>query len=159
MEDAINVQINNEMWSSNLYLAMSAYCTHLGLNGFARWMDVQASEEMEHAKDMMNYLQSRGGRVMIKPVAAVDSDFGKPLDIAETFYKQECEVSAMIEGLIRLAREEKDMATENFFWKYITEQVEEESNAMGLVDDFRLAEDNKGAILFLDRELGGRVEE
>ena len=37
MQDAINEQINNEMYSSYLYLAMSAYCEQQQLTGCARW--------------------------------------------------------------------------------------------------------------------------
>ncbi|PID90928.1 MAG: ferritin [Bacteroidetes bacterium] len=156
MQDTINEQINKEMWSSNLYLSMSAHCSHVGLNGFAHWMTQQASEEMNHAMDMMKFLQDRGGKVEIKAVDAVETKFGEPLQIAEAFYEHECMVSQMILNVVQVAREEKDMATEDFFWKYVTEQVEEEANAMKMVDEFKLAMESRGAILFLDRELGGR---
>ena len=37
MEDELNKQINRELYSSYLYLAMSAYFKAGNLNGFAKW--------------------------------------------------------------------------------------------------------------------------
>ena len=103
---------------------------------------------------MMRYVITRGGKVEIKAVAAVETEFNSPLEIAEKAYHHECLVSEKIEGLVRIASEEKDMPSQDFFWKYIREQVEEEANATNLIERVRMAEG--AAILFLDKELAAR---
>ncbi len=154
MQDAINAQINLEMWSSNLYLSMSVHFAQKGLNGFAHWFAKQADEEMAHAKDMMHYIITRGGQVRLQAVEAVPTEFGTPLAIVEQAYEHECLVSSKIEELVHVASAEKDMASQDFFWKYIREQVEEEATASGLVEQVRMLDGH--AIMFLDRELAGR---
>ena len=146
MQSAINEQINFEMFSANTYLSMSAYFSQQGLDGFAHWYYMQYKEELAHAEDMMHYVITRGGKVEIKAVAAVETEFNSPLEIAEKAYHHEC--------LVRIASEEKDMPSQDFFWKYIREQVEEEANATNLIDRVRMAKD--AAILFLDKELAAR---
>lgn len=154
MQEAINLQINKEMWSANLYTSMAMHFASKGLDGFAHWFRKQAAEEMEHAHDMMNYIVMRGGRVKLMAVAGVPTEFDSELSIVEQAYEHECVVSEHIEELVRIANAEKDMASQDFFWKYIREQVEEEANASALVERVRMAEGH--AIMFLDRELAGR---
>ena len=154
MQDAINGQITLEMWSANIYLSMSAYFASQGLDGFAHWYRQQYREELEHAEDMIQYVIQRGGRVKIQAIPEVETEFDSALHIAEKAYAHECLVSEKIEELVRLASEEKDMPSQDFFWKYIREQVEEEATASSLVDRVRLASDH--AIIFLDKELSAR---
>ncbi len=154
MQDAINGQIMLEMWSANIYLSMSAYFASQGLDGFAHWYRQQYREELEHAEDMIQYVIQRGGRVKIQAIPEVETEFDSALHIAEKAYAHECLVSEKIEELVRLASEEKDMPSQDFFWKYIREQVEEEATASALVDRVRLASDH--AIIFLDKELSAR---
>ena len=154
MQDAINGQIMLEMWSANIYLSMSAYFASQGLAGFAHWYRQQYREELEHAEDMIQYVIQRGGRVKIQAIPEVETEFDSALHIAEKAYAHECLVSEKIEELVRLASEEKDMPSQDFFWKYIREQVEEEATASTLVDRVRLASDH--AIIFLDKELSAR---
>ena len=154
MQDAINGQITLEMWSANIYLSMSAYFASQGLDGFAHWYRQQYREELEHAEDMIQYVIQRGGRVKIQAIPEVETEFDSALHIAEKAYAHECLVPEKIEELVRLASEEKDMPSQDFFWKYIREQVEEEATASALVDRVRLASDH--AIIFLDKELSAR---
>ena len=154
MQDAINGQIMLEMWSANIYLSMSAYFASQGLDGFAHWYRQQYREELEHAEDMIQYVIQRGGRVKIQAIPEVETEFDSALHIAEKAYAHECLVSEKIEELVRLASEEKDMPSQDFFWKYIREQVEEEATASALVDRVCLASDH--AIIFLDKELSAR---
>ena len=116
MQSAINEQINFEMFSANTYLSMYAYFAQQGLDGFAHWYYMQYKEELAHAEDMMHYVITRGGKVEIKAVAAVETEFNSPLEIAEKAYHHECLVSEKIENLVRIASEEKDMPSQDFFW-------------------------------------------
>ena len=151
---AIDLQINREMWSSNLYLSMSMYLQHKGYAGMAKWLMAQSKEEMEHAYDMMNFVNRRGGRVTILPLEEVPTEFGSVADTFTQVYEHECKVTAWIEELVQVASAERDMASQDFFWKYIREQVEEEANATTLIDRIRLSEGH--SLLFLDKELGER---
>lgn len=158
MQKTINEQINAEMWSANLYLSMSVYCASNGLNGFANWLKMQSKEESFHAEEMMNYLLDRGGTVLISAVKSVPVEFGTPLEIMQQVYKHECDVSALIENVVRIAGEEKDMPSQDFFWKFVREQVGEEAAASNLVEQLKLANGDRTAILMLDREFAQRVQ-
>ncbi len=148
---AIDKQINLEMWSSNLYLSMSMYLQQKGYAGMAKWMMRQSKEEMEHAYDMMDFVNRRGGRVTILPLAEVPTEFGTVAELFTQLYEHECLVTSKIEEMVHLASKEGDMASQDFFWKYIREQVEEEDTASGIIDRINLSKEQ--SLIFLDEEL------
>lgn len=154
MQDAINVQINAEMWSSNLYLSMSLYFSKEGYDGFAKWMKFQSQEELTHAYDMIDYMIKRDGVPSIGAIAAVPTQWQGPLDAFENTFKHECKVSEMINVVVGVASGEKDNATQDFFWKYVREQVEEEATARGIIDKIKMA--GTAGIFFIDAQLGQR---
>ena len=151
---AINDQIKAEMWSSNLYLSMSVHFAQVGYNGFAHWLKKQSLEEMEHAYDMMDYLLKRGGEVKIEAIDAVPQKFGSVLEVVQQVYEHECKVTEMIEAVVRAASEAGDMASQDFFWKYIREQVEEEATAAEIVETIRLSQEQN--LIFIDHQLARR---
>ena len=108
LAEAFNAQVNAEMWSANLYLSMAVYFKKAGLNGFAHWMEKQASEEMEHAQEMIDYAIDRGGDVMIGQVNVVPTAWGNATEVFEHVYKHECHVSEMIDNMMNIAEEDKD---------------------------------------------------
>ena len=114
----------------------------------------QCKEELEHAEDMMHCIIQCGGKVKIQSIPTMETEFASVLEVAEKAYAHECLVSEKMEELVRLASTEADMPSQNFFWKYIREQVEEEATASKIVDRGRLASDH--AIIFLDKELASR---
>ena len=154
MQDAINEQVNREMWSAHLYLSMSAHFANEGLKGFSSWFYKQYKEEIAHAEDMMKYILTRGGKVEVRAVEAVPTTFESTLAIVEQVYEHECYVSSCIEDLVRVASKEQDMASQDFFWKYLREQVEEEETASDLLQSVRMAQDKY--LYQLDKELGER---
>ncbi|MDY6122848.1 MAG: ferritin [Porphyromonas sp.] len=154
VRQAINKQINAEMWSSNLYLSMSMHFKHVGYNGFAQWLFAQSREEMEHAYEMADFLNKRGGKVEIGALAAVPVDFGTPLEVFEQVYEHECKVTELIENVVRVASEARDMASQDFFWKFIREQVEEEDTAAGIVSDIKLA--GEAHLTLIDQAMASR---
>ncbi|MGD8237137.1 MAG: ferritin [Armatimonadota bacterium] len=157
MQDAINGQINAELYSSYLYLAMSAYFEDKSLGGFANWMRVQAQEEDMHAMKLYTYLAERGGRVLLKAIEEPPSEWDSPLAVFEATYEHEQKVTSLINALVDLARELSDHATESFLRWFVDEQVEEEQSADDIVQKLRLMEGFKGGLFMLDRELGQRV--
>ena len=156
IEKAINEQIVREMYSSNLYLSMSAYYASINLNGFANWMHLQAEEEMMHALKFFDYLIDRGGKVIIGAIAAPQTEWESPLAAFEDALKHEQLVTGWINDLADLAFSEKDHATSSMLQWFIDEQVEEEASTGDIVERLKLIGDSKGALFFLDNELKSR---
>lgn len=155
LETALNEQIAFEMQSANLYLSMAFYFDKEGFSGFSTWMKKQSEEEMDHAYQMASYLIKRGGTALVSPITApVKQTWSSPLEAFEDAYAHECHVSRSIDKLHDLARAENDKATEDFFWQFIREQVEEEATASSIVDRIRKMGDS--AIFNLDQQYGSR---
>ncbi|MDY3070103.1 MAG: ferritin [Parabacteroides sp.] len=154
LSEAFNAQVNAEMWSSNLYLSMAVYFKKQGLNGFAHWMQKQADEELEHAHDMIDFCLDRGGNIEIQQVNVVPSGWGSALEVFEHVYKHETYVSELIDKMVDIAESEKDRAAIDFLYKYVREQVEEESTAKSIVDEIK----NYGEchLGIMDHKLGKR---
>lgn len=157
VEEALNRQINAELYSAYLYLSMNAYFLSINLAGFANWMRVQALEETTHADKFYGFLNDRGGRVILAPIDGPPHDWSSPLAAFEDAYRHEQKVTAMINSLMDLALEEKDHATASMLSWFVDEQVEEESNADGIVRQLKLVGDNSGGLFMLDRELSARA--
>ena len=154
LQHAINEQITAEMWSSNLYLAMSFYMEREGYCGMASWLRRQSSEEKGHACEMASYIIKRCGKAKLDKIDVVPNDFGTPLEVFEQIYEHECHVSKMIDNLVDLAAAEKDKATQDFLWGFVREQVEEETTAISIVDMIKKA--GATGIFFVDAKLGER---
>jgi ferritin len=157
MLDAINDQINFEMFSGYIYLAMSADFRFKGMNGFANWMAVQEREENSHAMKMYDYIVQRGGRVDLKAIAQPPTTWKTPLAAFEHAYKHETIVTARINKLVDLATAERDHASVQFLQWFVTEQVEEEANAQEIIGQLKMAKDTPNLLFMIDRELGQRV--
>jgi len=156
MQAAINAQINEEMFSSYLYLSMSAWFESVDLPGFASWMRVQAREETGHAMKFLDYLAERGGRVSLEAIAKPESSWAGPLEAFRAAYGHERHITSRIDGLVDLARECGDHAAEVFLAWFVSEQVEEEARADSVVRRLERAGDAPGALLVLDREMAAR---
>lgn len=154
LQDAINAQIAREIWSANLYLSMAFYFDKEGFNGFSTWMKKQSQEEMDHAYQMADYVIKRGGTAVVGQIDAVPTQWGTPLEVFEAVYEHECKVSRWIDELVDIASDEKDKATQDFFWGFVREQVEEEATASGIVD--RIKKMGDSAIFNLDQQYGSR---
>ena len=156
VQEAMNEQIKNEFYSAYQYLSMAAYCESANLPGFARWMRMQAREEVEHAMKFYDFILDRGGRVLLQALDQPVADFGSPLEIFEQALEHEQRVTAMINDLYGLAVKENDYASQTFLQWFVTEQVEEEKNAGDVVETLKMIGDKSEALFLLDRELGQR---
>jgi len=159
MEQAINEQINKELYSSYLYLSMAAYFEGKNLPGFATWMRVQADEEREHGMKFFEYLVDRGANVELKPIAGPASEWKTSLDVFKQVQEHEAFVTASINALYELALKEKDYPTQVLLQWFITEQVEEEKNAASIIQQLELIDAKGTAVLMLDHQLGKRGKE
>ena len=157
IQDAINAQINAEFWSAYLYLAMAMHFESEGLHGIANWFRIQFKEEQAHAEIFINYLLSRGGRVALAPIAEVPDSWESPLAAYEATLVHEQKVTSLINGIYALAEAEHDYATRGKLDWFVSEQVEEEETAQGLIDRLKLLGENGMALYMLDQELAARV--
>ena len=154
----LNDQINHEHYSSYLYLSMAAYFEAESLNGFAAWLRHHSDEEMVHAMKIYDFINHRRGRVMLDALPAPRNTWDSPIAAFENALEHEKRVTASIDALMDLTREEKDHATESFLMWFVDEQVEEEEQAQWLFDQLEMAGESKSALLLLDRELAARKE-
>lgn len=159
MEEALNKQINAELYSAYLYLAMAAYFESANLSGFAKWMEIQAEEEKQHAMKLYHYIVERGGRVVLDAIQKPQSEWKSPLDVFEAVYAHEQHVTSLIYNLADIARQEKDYATEVMLHWFIKEQVEEEANASSILERIKMVKDSVNGILQYDKILGKRGSE
>ena len=156
MSDAINKQINAELYSSYLYLSMAAYFESINLPGAAHWMNIQVQEELGHAVKLFNFVNERRGRVVLTGIEGPPSKWDSPMVAFEAVLEHEQKVTALINNLADLAVTEKDHASGIFLQWFVTEQVEEESSADAIIQKMKLAGDAPGALLMLDQELAAR---
>ena len=157
MLNAFNEQINAEQYSSLLYLSMSAYLSNAGLPGFANWMYVQYQEEITHANKFFNYVNERGGKVVLKAIKQMPTDFDGVIDVVEKTLKHEQLVTSLINNLVDVAIEVRDHATQSFLQWFVDEQVEEEANVKEILDTLKLINGQGNGIFMLDREMRQRV--
>jgi ferritin len=155
--NAINEQINAEIWSAYMYLSMSAYFAGEGLNGFANWMRVQWQEEITHAMKFFDYLIERGEKPILKQIDGVPEKWNSPLHAMEETLKHEQLVTSLINNIMDVAIEEKDHATKSMLNWFIDEQVEEEANVQELIDSLKLMGDKGHGLFMLDKDLKSRT--
>ena len=157
IQDAINAQINAELWSAYLYLAMGMHFESEGRAGIANWFRIQFKEEQAHAEIFITYLNSRGGRVVLKPIDAVPESWESPLAAFEATLAHEQKVTALINNLYALAEAEHDYATRGKLDWFVSEQVEEEETATNFIERLKLIGNDGLALYMLDQELASRV--
>jgi len=157
MEDALNEQINREMYSAYLYMSMSAHAAQTGLKGFANWFMVQYHEEMLHAMKLYEYLNLRGGRVMLKLIPQPPATFASPLEMFQKTLEHEQYITQSINERMDLAIAEKDHATQVFLQWYVTEQVEEENNDQEILAQLKIIGADAQGLMLLDKDLAARI--
>ena len=158
MQDALNEQIKEELFSSYLYLSMAAYCESNNLPGFAHWMQAQSGEELEHAMKFFGFINDRGGRVILQALDQPAVEFGGPTDLFEKTLAHEQHITGRIHNLYALAVEEKDYASLSLLQWFVDEQVEEERTASEILELLKMTGDKGQGLIMLDRQLASRGE-
>ncbi|UCH66448.1 MAG: ferritin [Ignavibacterium sp.] len=157
VQDALNKQINAELYSSYLYLSMAAFFESHDLQGFAKWFRLQADEEYSHGMKIFDYMHDIGGKVTLSKIEGPKTDWDSFLSVFQETSKHEQEVTKSINDIVDLAMAEKDHATVNFLQWFVGEQVEEEATAEQNVRKMEMIGDSKSGLYMLNRELGSRV--
>jgi ferritin len=156
MQRALQQQLNYEFSSAYLYLAMSAYCAHIGFNGAASWLKQQYEEEQMHATRIYNYLVDQGAHVVLQEIPQPPSEFGTILDVFKSSLKHEQNMTEKLNNLSDQALKEKDHATYNLLQWFVNEQVEEEATVGEIISKLKLVKDDGYGLLMIDNELGAR---
>jgi ferritin len=159
MAEALNRQVNEELYSAYLYLSMSAYFETLGLSGFAKWMRIQSKEELGHAMKIYDYLIKQNAEVKLLQIKEPPHSWDSLTHAIEAAYEHEKYITGKINELVTLSENLNDRATNSFLQWFIDEQVEEEKNAYELLKKVKMAEKHVGALLTLDEQVGKREEE
>jgi ferritin len=156
IEQAINDQINAEVYSAYLYYSMAAFFESLSLKGFSHWLRIQALEELTHVQKFVGYISDRGGRARMQTVEAPPVEWSTPLEVFNQVYEHEVEVTQRVNTLLDLAIAESDHATANFLQWFVAEQVEEEASADDVVQRLKLVDKTEGGLFLLDQEMDKR---
>ena len=154
--DAINDQINYELYSGYIYLSMAAWFEEQNLDGMAQWMKTQAKEEYEHAMKFWDHVVDRGGRVILKAIEAPKTKWDSPLEVWEDAYQHEMKVTKRIFKIGKIAEKEGDKSASPLLQWFYDEQVEEEEQTMKVRDQLKIIRDSTNALLMVDSKLGKR---
>jgi ferritin len=156
LEQALNDQMNFEIYSAHIYLAMAGFVADIGgLAGFENWFMVQYEEELFHAKKFFNFINERGGRVTVTGFENPENDYESLLSVFEESLHHEQIVTSRINDLYDLAIQERDHASRTFLQWFIDEQVEEEDNVRNLIDKIKIVKD--AGLYLLDQEVAQRT--
>lgn len=154
--NALNEQINKEIFSAYLYLSMSIHLDSIGLKGMAHWMKIQYQEELMHADKIINYLISKGEKPELKEIKQPQNNWNSIVSIFEAGLKHEEYITQSINDIVVLTKETNDFSTFNFLQWFITEQNEEEEIFRDILDELKMIGDNKAGLFFIDKEMGQR---
>jgi ferritin len=156
LQEALNDQINKELYSAYFYLGMSAWCESQNLPGGAHWLSAQAGEEQGHALKLFRFVIDRGGKISLQAIAQPPQEFTSLLDLFEQVLEHEKKVTALIHGLYKAALAESDYPSQVMLQWFINEQVEEEKNATAIVETLKTVGTQGASLFMVDRQLAAR---
>lgn len=154
---AIIDQITFEFYSSHVYLAMSAYCHRIDLDGFANFYKIQAEEERFHAMKFFNFLIEMDQDVTVNSFEIPRNEYKDIINVFEHSLEHEKEVTKRIYNLMDIAIKDGEHATRSFLQWYVDEQVEEEANFKGYLTKLKRSENDVSMLYNMDDELAARV--
>ncbi len=151
VEEILNVQVQKEGYSSNLYLAMASWAETKGFEGIANWLYAQAEEEREHMLKIIAYINERGGKSIIPEFEKPPVDYKSVKPMFEKVLEHEQYVTASINEIVAVCEQEKDYTTHNWIQWFVTEQIEEEASANNILDKLNMLGD--GPLYMFDRDI------
>lgn len=157
MQNALNNHLNEEFYSSYLYLSMAAYFEAKNLKGFANWFRIQTQEEHMHGMKFFDFILQKGGKVTLSQIAAPKIEWKTIAEVFNDTLAHEQKITSLINKLVEVSMSEKDYASHTFLQWFVTEQVEEEANVEEIIQKIEMIGDNKSGLFLLDNELGSRV--
>ena len=157
MNEVLNGQVNAELYSSYLYLAMSSWFSEKSLSGFAGWMRAQAQEELFHSIKILDYILERGGSVQLDTIEKPKGSWSSPLEVIQETADHEAKVTGLINDLVDVGLKERDHAANIFLQWFVAEQVEEEASVVEVVEKMKMIGDDSAGMFAMDMEMGKRV--
>jgi len=151
VEEILNVQIQKEDYSSQLYLAMASWAENKGYAGVADWLYAQAEEERLHMLKLVHYVNERDGMAVVPGIEQPPSEFGDIQVMFEKVLEHEQFVSASINEIVAVCIKENDFTTQNWIQWFVNEQIEEEASARAILDKLMLV--GKNNLYMFDRDI------
>ena len=155
--ELINDQINKELYSAYLYLSFADYYEEEGLSGYAKYFEIQAQEERDHAMIFRNYLHENGEAVKLLAIDQPDKTFANFLEPLEAAMEHEKYVTSLINDIYAAALEAHDYRAQKFLGWFIDEQLEEEDNADTMITNMKLFGGDPKGLYDLDQACAARV--
>ncbi len=138
VESILVAQIEKELYSSNLYLAIASWAEGCGFEGSAQWFYAQAEEEHMHMLKFVAYINERGGKAIIPAIKQPPVDYVDIRDVFEQVLKHEKYISKSINEIVEVCMKEKDFSTNNWIQWFVNEQIEEERSVRSILDKLNL---------------------
>ncbi|MDG5470535.1 ferritin [Jeotgalibacillus sp. ET6] len=156
IQKLLNNLISIEHLSTTLYLAMSAYMASKNFTGMSSWLNFQSAEERTHLLKLIKYVTDRGGTVEIQTIPAQPTNFGSPSETFTAVLEHERYVTNAYRQAVEFSTQ-LDQQTAAFLQDFLIEQIDEEAQALTIVDRLNLAQNNPSALILIDQELGQRA--
>lgn len=154
MLEKLNAQITVEFYSSNLYLQMSAWCSHNGYAGCAKFLSAHSNEERQHMEKLFHYVDETGGLAIIDAIAKPATSYANLVDVFTQTLEHEKYVTSCISSLVDFAMQIKDYASFNFLQWFIAEQHEEENLFATILDKIKMIGTEGRGLYLIDKEIG-----
>ena len=153
IEAALNGQITNEAYASNVYLSIACWCETKGLRNATTFFYEQSAEERMHMLKLVKYVNAAGGQVKLSAVKEPPGKFKSLKEIFEISLAQEADYTKAFYSLVELSLAEKDFTTHSFLQWFVNEQREEECLFQSLLDLIKLAGEESANLLLIDIEI------
>jgi len=151
VEEILNVQINKEDYSSQLYLSMASWAENKGFEGVSSWLYAQAEEERVHLLKLIKYVNDRDGAAVIPGIDTPPSEFGDVFKLFDNVLAHEKFISGSINEIVAVCIAENDFTTQNWIQWFVNEQIEEEASVKTIIDKLNLL--GKNNLYMFDRDI------
>lgn len=158
MEKAINDQINKELYSAFLYLAMAQSMEQMNFKGAASWLFKQYKEELTHAEKFIKYLNEMSAHVELEAIEKPKTEWASMHEAFKGAYEHEKFVTDSIHKLMQLAVSEEDYPTQNMLQWFVKEQIEEEEQTLYISNLLEMVKEQTPGLLQIDHTLEKRED-
>ena len=152
--DYLNYRIQQEEYSSRIYMSMTMWLDEKGFKGAAALWRKYSDEELTHADIARKYLLSFGVQPLTPRLDQPQQDFpGSLPEIIQLSYEHEIEVSTQIKKMADFAMSNKDHILYELCLGYLKEQVEEHDKMQTWMDKLRTFGTDPLALRLLDNDM------
>lgn len=157
MKELLTRQIGREAFSSYLYHGVAGYFDAAGLEGFKKYFQKAAVEELQHMHKIHNFMLIAGISPELPAQEAAPGDYASPKAALQASLDHEISVTADWVKITAQARTDENGPVESMGQWFVTEQMEEEDKLVKLIQ--RLSYGGDGAVLILDGQLLEELED